>query len=155
VVTIELPIPAYIPDSYIINSKDKIGAYQKLAAVDNVEYLDEIREELLEEYGKMPREVSSLFRIIELKIYAKKAGITNVKAEAVYGTGASGDKDIVLTMGPRVKPANIISLLEYNPSWIITGNKLRVKITELGTQWFEELKNCIAKLSEIAKHGKR
>jgi len=155
VVTIELPIPAYIPDSYIINSKDKIGAYQKLAAVDNVEYLDEIREELLEEYGKMPREVSSLFRIIELKIYAKKAGITNVKAEAVYGTGASGDKDIVLTMGPRVKPANIISLLEYNPSWIITGNKLRVKITELGTQWFEELKNCIAKLSEVAKHGKR
>ncbi len=155
VVTIELPIPAYIPDSYIINSKDKIGAYQKLAAVDNVDYLEEIREELLEEYGKMPREVSSLFRIIELKIYAKKAGITNVKAEAVYGASVSGDKDIILTMGPRVKPANIISLLEYNPSWIISGTKLRIKISDLGAQWFDELKNCIARLSEVAKHGKR
>jgi len=58
-------------------------------------------------------------------------------------------------MGPRVKPANIISLLEYNPSWVISGTKLRIKIGDLGAQWFEELKVCMAKLSEKAKHGKR
>jgi len=200
-VSIELPIPAYIPDTYIVNSKDKIGAYQRLAGVDNFDYLEEVREDMLGEFGKMPREVSNLFRIIELKILCKKAGVTNVRAETVhgmmrvstagsggvrrgtggvtmrgsgsvggrggsggghggvdsgYGSGYAGaGKEIVLTMGLKVKPANIISLLEYSPSWLISGSKLRVGISALGLQWFEELKNCVGKLSEEAKHGKR
>jgi transcription-repair coupling factor (superfamily II helicase) len=158
-VSIELPIPAYIPDTYIVNSKDKINAYQRLAGVDNFEYLEEVREDMLGEFGKMPREVSNLFRIIELKILCKKAGVTNVRAETVHGGAARGansaGKEIVLTMGPKVKPANIISLLEYNPSWTISGSRLRVGISALGLQWFEELKNCVGKLSEEAKHGKR
>lgn len=173
-VSIELPIPAYIPDTYIVNSKDKIGAYQRLAGVDNFDYLEEVREDMLGEFGKMPREVSNLFRIIELKILCKKAGVTNVRAETVHGmmrgvegvkraaggvvhesAYAGAGKEIVLTMGPKVRPANIISLLEYSPAWLISGSKLRVGISALGLQWFEELKNCVGKLGEEAKHGKR
>jgi len=107
---------------------------------------------MIGEFGKIPREVSNLFRIIELKILCKKAGVTNVRAETMHG---GKEKEIVLTMGPKVKPANIISLLEYNSSWTISGNRLRVGIGALGLQWFEELKSCVGKLSEEAKHGKR
>ncbi|MBT4055698.1 transcription-repair coupling factor, partial [Candidatus Peregrinibacteria bacterium] len=101
-VSIELPIPAFIPDQYIVNSKDKIGVYQKLAAVGELAYLSEVREELVQEFGKMPREVLNLFRIIEVKILSKKAGLTNVRAETVMG---GKEKEIVLTMGDRVTPA--------------------------------------------------
>jgi transcription-repair coupling factor len=149
-VTIELPIPAFIPDDYIVNARDKIAAYQKLAGVDSAEYLEEIREEMLQDFGRLPREVSNLFRIIELKILAKKAGITNIRSESVRG-----GKEIVLTMGPRVRPGNIVSLLEYSPLWNIGGTKLRVGITDLGAQWFEELKECMKKLGKTVKHGKR
>ena len=48
---------------------------------------------------------------------AKKAGLLNVKAESVP---MSREKEIVLYMSKRVKPANIINLLEYNfitPPW--------------------------------------
>jgi len=151
-VTIELPIPAFVPDDYIVSSRDKIAAYQKLAGADNFEYLDEVREEMLADFGKLPREVANLFRIIELKILAKNAGIVNVRAESVRG---GKDKEIVLTMGPRVRPANIVSLLEYAPAWNVGGTKLRVGITDLGVQWFEELKECMKKLSEEVKHGSR
>jgi len=151
-VSIELPIPSYVPDDYIVNSKDKIGVYQKLAAVDNMDYLEEVREELVQEYGKMPREVANLFRLIEIKILSKKAGLTNVRVEAAYG---GREKEIVLTMGNKVKPANIISLLEYNSTWVIGGTKLRIAIGELGMQWFDELEECIKKLSKKAQHGGR
>lgn len=149
-VTIELPIPAFIPDDYIVNSRDKIAAYQKLAGVDSLEYLEEVREEMVRDFGKIPREVSNLFRIIELKVLAKKAGIVGVRAESVRG-----GKEIVLKMGPRVRPANIVSLLEYAPAWNVGGTLLRVGIEELGVQWFEELKECMGKLGEAVKHGKR
>jgi len=147
-VTIELPLTAYIPDNYIVSAKEKINVYQKLSSVDNMEYLGEIRDELLEDYGKMPREVLNLFHVIELKMFAKKAGIASVKAESVY---LSKGKEIVLLMSGRVKPENIMNLLEHHPKWLISGNKLRIKIEDLGLQWIDMLKSCLKWLAESIK----
>ena len=151
-VSIELPLPSYVPDSYIPESKDKIAAYQKLSAADTLEYLDEVEKDLVEDYGRMPREVVNLFRIIELKILAKRASLINVKAETVP---MSKEKEIVLYMSGRVKPANIVNLLEHNSRWQITGHKLRANVKDLGADWFEGLKKSIKKLGEKAKHGAR
>ncbi|MFH1284797.1 MAG: transcription-repair coupling factor [Candidatus Peregrinibacteria bacterium] len=148
-VSVELPVPAYIPDSYIVDSKEKINAYQKLSSADTREYLKEIEDELVEDYGKMPSEVSNLFKIIELKMLAKKAGIVNVKAETVP---MSKDKEIVLQMSKRVKPANIISLLEHNPRWVISGSRLKINMTDLGEKWFDGLMADVAALGKKAKH---
>lgn len=151
-VSIELPLPAYIPDAYIPVSKDKIGAYQKLSSADSLEYLKELREELVEDYGKMPVEVDNLFGIIELKMLAKRAWLLNIKAEAVP---MSEDKDIVVHLSGKVKPGNIINMLEHNGKWIITGSRLRINIRDLGPKWFDELKKCVERLGEEAKHGAR
>jgi len=147
-VQIELPLTSYIPDTYIINSKDKISIYQKLSGADNCEYLKEIKDELIDEYGLMPKEVLSLFQIIELKILARFASLVSVKAESVY---LSKDKEIILHMSNMVKAENVMSLLEYNHSWVISGNKLKIKLANLGFQWVEELKTCLKKLSESIK----
>lgn len=144
-VAVELPIPAFIPDHYIVNSKDKINVYQRMSAADSVEYLEELREDVLEDYGKYPREVANLFKIIELKILAKHAGLTVIKAENVHmKTG----KQIVLYMGKGVKPENIIHLLEYNAKFEISGHKLKVRIEDLGLNWLDELKECVTRLGK-------
>ena len=144
-VAIELPVSAFIPDGYIVNAKDKINAYQKLSSADNLGYLKELREEMIEEYGKMPREVSNLFRVLELKIEAKNAGLTNIKAENMHMTQG---KQIVLSMSKRVKPENIMNLLEYNPKWLISGTKLKIPIEDLGLQWFDAIKDNVKKLQK-------
>ncbi|MBU1151696.1 transcription-repair coupling factor [Patescibacteria group bacterium] len=149
-VTIELPIPSYIPDEYIPDSKEKIGAYQKLSSADTLDYLKEVKDEFTEDYGGLPREVNNLFRVIEIKILAKAAGLLNVKAESVP---MSKDKEIVLYMSKRVKPANIVSLLEKNSAWQISGSRLRINIEELGTIWFDGLRDSIIALGKAMKHG--
>lgn len=149
-VSIELPVPAYIPDIYISESRDKINAYQRLSSADSLEYLKEVKEDLLKEYGKMPREVNNLFRIIELKVLAKDAGLINIKCETLP---MSKEKEIVLYMSGRVKPANIISLLEYNPDWKISGRTLRANVRNLGGHWFDGLRESIDALGKKAKHG--
>lgn len=150
-ISIELPITAYIPDTYIVSSKDKINAYQKMSAADTLEYLAEIKEDLLEEYGKMPNEVINLFRVLELKIHAKKAHLVSIKAESAYGVKG---KELVLHMSGLVKPANIMNLLEYNSKWYISGTRLRVKIEELGIHWMDELIESVKRLGEGIKMEK-
>lgn len=149
-VSIEIPLQAYIPDSYVPSSKEKIGAYQKLSSADGLDYLKELRDEFVENYGKMPEEVANLFRVIEIKLLAKKAGIVNVKAETVP---MSRDKEIVLYMSKRVKPANIISLLEFNPEWKISGSRLRINFIALGMLWTDGLIKSLQQLGKEAKHG--
>lgn len=144
-VAIELPIPAFIPDRYIVNSKDKINVYQRMAAADSLEYLDELKEDVLQDYGQYPREVVNLFRVIELKILGKIAGLTVMKAENVH---MKAGKQIVLYMGKSVKPESIIHLLEYNPKWEISGSKLRIKIEDLGLNWLDSLRECVKRLGE-------
>lgn len=144
-VSIELPLTSFIPDDYIVNSKEKINIYQRMAAADSLEYLGELREDVLEDYGKMPREVVNLFRVIELKILAKKAGLVVVKAENIH---MKVGKQIVLFMGKSVKPESIVYMLSYNPKWQISSNKLRIRIEDLGLNWFDELRECVKMLGE-------
>lgn len=145
-VTVELPLTCYIPDSYIVSSKDKISVYQKMAGADTFEYLNEMKENVVEDYGRMPKEVANLFKVIELKIYAKAAGVLKVKADNVHmGT----DKQIIsLQLSKKVKPENIMNLLDYCPKWQISGNKIQITISDLGMNWVEALQNCLIKLSE-------
>lgn len=150
-VSVELPITAFIPDSYIVNTKDKISAYQKLSSADTFEYLGEIKDELNEEYGKAPIEVLNLYKVIELKILAKAAHITNVKVDNLH----SRNKQLVLTMSDSMKPANIMNLLEYNSKWVISGTKLKIDIKYLGLNWFDELKICLEKLGIEREAGKK
>ena len=150
-ISIELPITAYVPDNYIINSKDKIAAYQRLAAADTLEYLNEIKDDILEDYGKMPNEVINLFKILELKIYAKQSHLVSIKAESDY---MRKSKEIVLHLSGLVKPENIMNLLDYNSKWVISGNRLRIKIEDLGMQWMNPLQESVKKLAGTIRDKK-
>ncbi len=148
-VTIEIPLPAYIPDEYIVSSKEKISVYQKLAAADNEEYLMELKTELMEDHGKMPEEVNNLFRVLDIKMHAKHAGVINVKAENVH---SSKDRQIVLHMSDRVKPENIAVLLQHEAKWIISGTKLKISFENLGVNWVEALKKSLVALGKKMKN---
>jgi len=148
-VTIEIPLPAYVPDEYIVSAKEKISVYQKLAAADTLEYLTELRSELIDDYGKMPEEVANLFRVLEIKMLAKKANIINVKAENVH---SQEDRQIVLHMSGNVRPENIMSLLDFNARWVISGSKLKIPFKDLGAVWVEGLKKSLTALGKKMKN---
>lgn len=151
-VSVELPLTCYIPDSYIVSAKDKINIYQRMAGVDSFEYLDELKDDVLQEYGRMPKEVMNLFLVLELKVYARQAGVVTVKAENIQM--AKNKQEITLLLSKSVRPENIMSLLGYNSHWQISGNKLRVKLDDLGMNWVEELRESLIALGKKIKVGK-
>ena len=138
-ISIELPLPAYIPDTYIPDTKDKINVYQKLSSVDDIPLLLELKEDLMTEYGHFPKEVSNLFQILEIKIYAKRAGLTNIKSIPMGNAG----RQIILHMSGNVTAQQIMNMLKYNPKWLISGEKLKIDMKELGFNWPEKLKENV------------
>ena len=138
-VSIELPMEAYIPDTYIPDTKDKINVYQKLSSVDNLQLLEEFHEDLVAEYGHFPHQVSNLFQILQIKILAKTAGLINIKSIPMGNAG----RQIILHMSTSVTAEQIMNLLKYNPKWLISGDKLKIDIKYLGFNWSEKLKENI------------
>ncbi|MBI4835837.1 MAG: transcription-repair coupling factor [Candidatus Abawacabacteria bacterium] len=131
---IELPVTAYIPDTYIDDHIDKIKYYQQLASCDTLDNLTELTKELAEKYGELPTETRNLLKVLELKIHATKANLIAIKE-----TYIERQKRIELVLGARVTPREIMKLLAQNPRWMISGQVLKIKKDELGIDWFSRL----------------
>lgn len=78
-ISIDLQIPAYIPDSYFNGESDKLNFYREIEAVETLEDVKSILSGFKELNPHLEPEVKNLFAVLQLKIYAKTNKITNVK----------------------------------------------------------------------------
>lgn len=75
----ELEYTGFIPDSYVQNPQTKMEIYKKIAAVQVQDELDGVVTELLDRFGPVPDEVSSLLSLAEIRILCKKLNIASIK----------------------------------------------------------------------------
>jgi transcription-repair coupling factor (superfamily II helicase) len=143
-VSIEVPLDAYIPSTFIADQKEKILAYQQLASIKTFEGLEEVATDLEQEFGELPIEVKNLFKILNLKLHAKKAGVLAVRSIQVGKAG----REIELHLSEKVTAVEIMNLLKHNDSWLISGDKLKINVKKLGFNWLEELVSCLEKLKK-------
>lgn len=68
---LNLSVEAYIPDSYISESRQKINMYKRFRAIDDYEGIEDIKDELIDRFGDYPKEVENLIAVCELRIDAK------------------------------------------------------------------------------------
>jgi transcription-repair coupling factor (superfamily II helicase) len=86
-VTLDLPIDAKIPQTYIENEAVRLQMYRRIAGITHQESIDEMRQELLDRFGKdeetqaAPEEVENLLFQIRIKILALRAGVTRIGRE--------------------------------------------------------------------------
>jgi transcription-repair coupling factor (superfamily II helicase) len=77
-VTIDLPLSAYIPESYISDESLKLQAYKKIALVESRTEKNDVAGELEDRFGQLPPQVASLIRISYARFLAGKAGIRKI-----------------------------------------------------------------------------
>lgn len=73
-IEIKVNYPAFIPESYIEKS-EKIKIYRRVADIKRKSELQEIKDELIDRFGKMPIEAQGFFKYIALKFRARKLGV--------------------------------------------------------------------------------
>lgn len=150
---IQLPLEAFIPTFYIPDDQEKISVYQKLAGSEDDTVLSEFENDLRDEYGEPPEQVQNLFRVLRLKMVARKAGILRIKSEDRSQTAGG---EIVLMLHARVTAKEIMQLLGKNPLWKISGSTLRIAQHSLESKakhrhWLDELTEEISALQRTKK----
>ena len=79
---VKVKTDAYIPYDYIEDENIRLSFYKKLADAKTEEQLQKLREELIDRFGPIPREVEELFYVQRIKILtASKENIKGIVVE--------------------------------------------------------------------------
>jgi len=76
--TIDLQISAYIDDGYFASDLDKMNFYREIESVQNLEDLEHLKEDFAEYFSGVSESNLSLFRLLEVRILAKRKRIARV-----------------------------------------------------------------------------
>jgi Transcription-repair coupling factor (superfamily II helicase) len=74
---IDINIPALIPDSYI-PSPYKLEVYRRLSLVSSVEEIEDLRNELIDRFGEIPKEVNNLLKMTTLRVLAQRYTVRKI-----------------------------------------------------------------------------
>lgn len=80
--SIDLPVSAYIGDSYITDHSRRIGAYKRIASITDRGGWFDVYDEIEDRFGTVPQSVSNLMEIALIKNYASKFGISDITGRA-------------------------------------------------------------------------
>jgi len=77
-VRVELPVDAHIPHDYVPGERLRLEAYTRIAAIDSVDDITAVRDELADRYGPPPQPVLNLLAVARLRARARRAGLTDI-----------------------------------------------------------------------------
>lgn len=78
---IDIPLDAYIPDTYVYSSSGRMEMYKKIALIETEEDLEDITDELIDRFGEFGKPVKNLIHISLIRHMAERAGVSLVKVE--------------------------------------------------------------------------
>jgi transcription-repair coupling factor (superfamily II helicase) len=81
VVTLDLNLPARIPEDYVPEAVLRLQLYRRLAGLTTLEAVDEIAQEFADRFGPVPIEVENLLYTMRVKVLAVNAGVQAISHE--------------------------------------------------------------------------
>ena len=112
--SVDFPVSAFIPESYIKAHSQRLLAYKKIAAIESAEELGDVYDELLDRYGDVPITVNNLMIISLIRKLASGKLFTEVKG---------GRNNLVL----HFLPDNAPDLSEFVNSDYLKSGKAVIK----------------------------
>ncbi len=112
---IDLDVDAFIPGKYIVNEVQKLDIYKRIAGIENEKERDDMKDELLDRFGAIPKSVDNLLRIALIRVSAHDLFMTEIKGK---------NERITFTFRPdaKVDPVKIPEMLKkYGQSLTFTA----------------------------------
>ena len=136
-IQIDLAVSSYIPDNFIENSSQKIEIYQNIALCRTEEELQNVIDEVIDRYGRLPKELENLIDIARIKQLARKANILKI---------AQRENGIVFYfVKEKIKPEMVNTLITKYPMLVKFSNAVEPYVTLR----IKENENIIEKAKEF------
>ncbi|MGB9723371.1 MAG: transcription-repair coupling factor [Chloroflexia bacterium] len=137
-VTLDLPLPAYLPPEYIPEPEVRLQMYRRMAEVRTSRQVQEIARELHDRFGEPPEPARALLELLRLRVLALRAGVREVRCE---------NHRIVLALAEGARPE-----LGELPRWLQARLRRRthllwLDLEGLGERWPEVLRTLLLALA--------
>ena len=105
---INLSVPAFIPESYVRETGQRLLIYKKLTQAENEDDILDVQNELTDRFGKYPLATTYLFEIMKLRIMLKQLLARQIDYDG---------QNLIISFHPRtpVPPDTIISMIRNEP----------------------------------------
>ena len=137
--TVDLPLPALIPEEYVPDLSTRLSLYLRLAKVSIPGELDELESELEDRFGTLPPEVKDLLYMVRIKLLGGMAGIESISTE---------DGQVVLSLGAAAKFDRPSLQRAFGSRLKIGTNQLRLDMKRAGKEWKEVLEQLLSKMAQ-------
>jgi transcription-repair coupling factor (superfamily II helicase) len=119
---INLHVPALLPSDFCGDVHERLSIYKRLANSQSLDAIDDMQEEMIDRFGKLPDAVKALVETHRLRVSAKTVGIIKIDAHAESATLQFEPK-------PPIDPIRIIDLVQKSKNIKLSGqDKLKITI---------------------------
>ncbi|MDP9107517.1 MAG: transcription-repair coupling factor [Pseudomonadota bacterium] len=117
---INLHVPALLPSEYCGDVHERLSLYKRLANCKQADAIDDLQEEMIDRFGKLPDPAKALIETHRLRIAASPVGIVKIDA---HGESAL----LQFEPNPPIDAMRIIELIQKNRHIKLNGqDKLRI-----------------------------
>jgi transcription-repair coupling factor (superfamily II helicase) len=117
---INLHVPALLPADFCGDVNERLSIYKRMANCQSQDKVDDMQEELIDRFGKLPEPVKALIETHRLRIAAKAVGIVKIDAH-------SEAANLQFMVNPPLDPLRIVTLIQKNRHIKLAGqDKLRI-----------------------------
>jgi transcription-repair coupling factor (superfamily II helicase) len=142
---INLPISAYLPETYIPDIDQRLSLYRRLARMDALKSISALKAEMEDRFGKLPEEAGNLLLKIMLKVVAVGAGCKRVDL-------AENQLSLQFSRIHQKRPLAVVDMVSLAPDrYRLTKDNLFTAVLTPGrpNALLSQAKNI---LIEIARH---
>lgn len=152
-VTIDLPLPAFLPKDFLPSEEQRLQAYQALASVTEPTELDHLVGQIISQSRychsrkDLPAEVRNLLALIEIKLLAQKKRILELDTMIKKTAGGERKRFLVITFAETLSDQKFYEMIKENPAWERREARvIRIELNKLGPDWLKNLKLWLNKL---------
>jgi transcription-repair coupling factor (superfamily II helicase) len=150
-VVIDVPLAAFIPESYVGDLNLRLSLYQRMANATAPDAAEDLERELNDRFGMPPTPVRNLLYIVRLRALAARAGVASIAREE-RGDGQStlllrapNDAVIAADLPPSARRQ-----IEAMDGVRIGRAQARIDMALLGAGWREALVEVLEALAGAA-----
>jgi transcription-repair coupling factor (superfamily II helicase) len=141
--TVDLPVDAHLPDSYVPETAQKLELYRRLGRVRTAGDLAAFRQELADRFGPPPQPVLRLLEVVELRMAAENAGVLSITRE---------EGDLVVRLGTLTRSAAMRALAPMGRDVVRFGtNQARIRLPRDPTRSWSVAQAVVARLVPAAR----
>jgi transcription-repair coupling factor (superfamily II helicase) len=125
---ISAPVEGFLPEEYVPEVNQRLALYKRLAGAADEDAVADIRTELADRFGALPREVEQLLDIVRIKLAARGLGLEKVEI---------GDARALLTFAPStpLEPGKLLAAIRDSKGRLKMKRDYTLEATVARGEW--------------------